>query len=172
MYISCLFLWTILLITRFFNLLLWLHLCLCPELKQFRENNGGSPEYTINMCFGERFPDGKALEKKLITVKVTVHLFLLSLSLKTHTGFLVSSLPLSSFFMYCKMCFFAHVGGPPDMSTLSWTCPYGGSFISSQRQRQPTDLTQQPLWSHQLCFWTADGRGCFAFSTTDLKFYF
>lgn len=40
------------------------------ELKQFRENNGGSPEYTINMCFGEKFPDGKALEKKLIVVKV------------------------------------------------------------------------------------------------------
>ncbi|XP_041794362.1 interferon regulatory factor 7 [Chelmon rostratus] len=40
------------------------------ELKQFKENNGGSPEYTINMCFGEKFPDGKALEKKLIVVKV------------------------------------------------------------------------------------------------------
>ncbi|XP_070827891.1 interferon regulatory factor 7 isoform X1 [Chaetodon trifascialis] len=40
------------------------------ELKQFKENNGGSPQYTINMCFGEKFPDGKALEKKLIVVKV------------------------------------------------------------------------------------------------------
>ncbi|XP_069018035.1 interferon regulatory factor 7 isoform X1 [Embiotoca jacksoni] len=40
------------------------------ELKQFKENNGGSPDYIINMCFGEKFPDGKALEKKLIVVKV------------------------------------------------------------------------------------------------------
>lgn len=42
------------------------------ELKQFKENNGGSPEYTINMCFAEKFPDGKPLEKKLIVVKVTL----------------------------------------------------------------------------------------------------
>ncbi|XP_074533060.1 interferon regulatory factor 7 isoform X2 [Halichoeres trimaculatus] len=40
------------------------------ELKQFKDNNGSSPEYTINMCFGEKFPDGRPLEKKLIVVKV------------------------------------------------------------------------------------------------------
>lgn len=40
------------------------------ELKQFKDNNGASPNYTINMCFGEKFPDGKALEKKLIVVTV------------------------------------------------------------------------------------------------------
>uniref|UniRef100_A0A8K9UGJ8 Interferon regulatory factor 7 n=1 Tax=Oncorhynchus mykiss TaxID=8022 RepID=A0A8K9UGJ8_ONCMY len=40
------------------------------ELIAFKENRGGSPDYTIHMCFGEKFPDGKPLEKKLIIVKV------------------------------------------------------------------------------------------------------
>ncbi|CAL8359697.1 unnamed protein product [Lota lota] len=40
------------------------------ELKEFKENRRGSPEYVVNMCFGEKFPDGKPLEKKLIVVKV------------------------------------------------------------------------------------------------------
>ncbi|XP_038856537.1 interferon regulatory factor 3-like [Salvelinus namaycush] len=40
------------------------------ELIAFKENKRGSPDYTIHMCFGEKFPDGKPLEKKLIVVKV------------------------------------------------------------------------------------------------------
>lgn len=40
------------------------------ELKEFKEDKRGSPEYVVNMCFGEKFPDGKPLEKKLIVVKV------------------------------------------------------------------------------------------------------
>nr|WBT04602.1 IRF7 [Cyprinidae sp. EPC] len=40
------------------------------DLMDFRENRRGSPDYTIYLCFGEKLPDGKPLEKKLITVKV------------------------------------------------------------------------------------------------------
>ncbi|KAL1247838.1 hypothetical protein QQF64_023214 [Cirrhinus molitorella] len=40
------------------------------DLMDFKENRRGSPDYTIYLCFGEKFPDGKSLEKKLITVKV------------------------------------------------------------------------------------------------------
>ncbi|XP_046715144.1 interferon regulatory factor 7 isoform X1 [Silurus meridionalis] len=40
------------------------------DLMDFKENRRGSPEYTIYLCFGEKFPDGKPLERKLIVVKV------------------------------------------------------------------------------------------------------
>ncbi|XP_052452897.1 interferon regulatory factor 3 isoform X1 [Carassius gibelio] len=40
------------------------------DLKDFTENKRGSPDYTIYLCFGEKLPDGRPLEKKLITVKV------------------------------------------------------------------------------------------------------
>ncbi|XP_060771087.1 interferon regulatory factor 7 [Neoarius graeffei] len=40
------------------------------DLMDFKENKRGSPEYTIYLCFGEKFPDGKPLERKLIVVKV------------------------------------------------------------------------------------------------------
>lgn len=131
--------------------------CLCPELKLFTENNGGSPEYTINMCFGEKFPDGKALEKKLVTVKVR----LLSNMLPSEMRQEFNSCPL-----------LAPAGGPSDMSTLSWGGPFGGSIISSQLQHQPADLTQQPLRSHQLRVRTAGAAGAgeayCGFSSTDL----
>lgn len=130
---------------------------LCPELKLFKEDNGGSPEYTITMCFGEKFPDGKALEKKLVTVKVR----LLSNSLPSEMCKESNSCPL-----------LAPAGGPSNMSTLSWDGPFGGSNISSQLQHQPADLTQQSLRSHQLRVRTAGaagaGQACCGFSTTDL----
>ncbi|KAM6960512.1 interferon regulatory factor 7 [Aplochiton taeniatus] len=40
------------------------------ELKLFGEHKRGSPDYTIQMCFGEKFPDGRPQEKKLVVVKV------------------------------------------------------------------------------------------------------
>uniref|UniRef100_A0A8C1RNB5 Interferon regulatory factor 7 n=1 Tax=Cyprinus carpio TaxID=7962 RepID=A0A8C1RNB5_CYPCA len=40
------------------------------DLKDFIENRRGSPDYTIYLCFGEKLPDGRPLERKLITVKV------------------------------------------------------------------------------------------------------
>ncbi|XP_051548550.1 interferon regulatory factor 3-like isoform X3 [Myxocyprinus asiaticus] len=40
------------------------------DLKDFQENKRGSPDYTIYLCFGQKLPDGKPLEKKLIVVKV------------------------------------------------------------------------------------------------------
>lgn len=55
------------------------------------------------MCFGEKFPDGKALEKKLVTVKVR----LLSNPLFSEMHEEFNSRPL-----------LAPAGGSSDMSTL------------------------------------------------------
>ncbi|XP_018620730.1 interferon regulatory factor 7 isoform X3 [Scleropages formosus] len=40
------------------------------DLNEFKENRRGSPDYTVYLCFGEKFPDGKLMDKKLVTVKV------------------------------------------------------------------------------------------------------
>ncbi|KAL4622682.1 interferon regulatory factor 7 isoform X2 [Arapaima gigas] len=40
------------------------------DLNEFQEHRRGSPDYTIYLCFGEKFPDGKLMNKKLVTVKV------------------------------------------------------------------------------------------------------
>ncbi|KAJ8390934.1 hypothetical protein AAFF_G00098540 [Aldrovandia affinis] len=40
------------------------------DLKDFQEHRQGSPDYAIYLCFGEKFPDKRPRERKLITVKV------------------------------------------------------------------------------------------------------
>ncbi|XP_030645777.1 interferon regulatory factor 7 [Chanos chanos] len=40
------------------------------DLRDFKENKRGSPDYTIHLCFGQKLPDEEPLDKKLIVVKV------------------------------------------------------------------------------------------------------
>ncbi|KAI1904007.1 hypothetical protein AGOR_G00001250 [Albula goreensis] len=40
------------------------------DLTDFKDQRRGSPEYAVYLCFGEKFPDAKPREKKLIIVKV------------------------------------------------------------------------------------------------------
>ena len=110
------------------------------------------------MCFGEKFPDGKALEKKLITVKVETVLWFylwrkfcsticsgrIQHSVSFFSSLYITSTPVSLPLPPPP------VGGSFDLSTLSRVGPDGGGLVSSQRQRQPTDVAQQPLRSHPL----------------------
>lgn len=130
---------------------------LASELKRFKENIGGSPSYTINMCFGEMFPDGKPLEKKLIVVQVTS--FSLFPELDLYDCWLVFFFGSHWRIIKDRSLTSARAGGSSDLPSLPRDGPAGGCFFSPQRQHQPPDLTQQPVRPHQLRVWPADGRG-------------